>query len=458
MAVTRVGLGGPIAGLGGGSGGGGGGGAEARAGIAVSGDTNSGDSSLEPLAITVAGVTTTTHWSDLEIRLDLEAPGTASGRFLSSSIAAGEAVEVWRGGVGVGVPLFGGTALQLAPQARRFADRITVDVTATDYQWLMDQPRPVTAKFQALGVNTAVRTLINSYAPAGFVAGYLPATLGDLGEMQFTDEPLSRALTRIAAQVDGGAYWSIDPEKRVSMWPASDDPPHGAGAVLAVTDATSTQRAPKVDLDLTGIRTRVICEGGGAATTSLTGAYATVVPVDETGWYDASSGGGARAAHVTFTYAACSPTAGPGVLTGCSGITDDIPQGDTVYVREQAEDAGAQAALASLLGGSGIAVHVVKDGRIDAASAAHRAAAELTFYDDLVRALSYETDEEVHTLPGRAMAVSITRPAVIAQTVRVQRVTIRKHGAVTATSTSLARVVDTRPAQVRLAQLLRGEG
>jgi hypothetical protein len=426
--------------------------------VAVSGDTNSGDSCLEPLAVTVAGVTTTTLWSDLEIQLDLEAPSTASGRFLSSSLAAGDAVAVWRGGVGVGVPLFGGSALQVAPRARRFADRITMDVTATDYRWLMDQPRPVTARFQQVGVNTAVRTLINSFAPADVVAGYLPSTIGDIGEMQFTDTPVSRALDRIAAQVDGGAYWSIDPEKRVSMWPASDDPPHLAGAALAVTDATLAQRAPRVDLDLTGIRTRVICEGGGAATTSLTGAGATVVPVDETGWYDASSGGGARAAHVTFTYAACSPTGGPGVLTGCAGITDDIPQGDTVYVREQADDAGAQAVLATLIGGSGIAVHVVKDGRIDAASAAQRATAELTFYDTLVRGLAYETDEEVHTLPGRTIAVSITRPAVIAQTVRAQRVTIRKHGAVTATSTVLVRAVETRPASVRLAALLKGEG
>jgi hypothetical protein len=429
----------------------------ARSGEFRSGQARSGDSSLEPLSVTVGGVTTTTLWSDLEIRLDLEAPGTASGRFMSSSIAAGEAVEVWRGGVGVGVPLFGGTALQLAPRSKRFSERITTDVTATDYRWLLNQPTRVTTRFQAIGVNVAVHTLINSFAPAGFVAGYLPSTLGNIGEMQFTDETFTRALDRIAAQVDGGAYWTLDPEKRVSMWPTSEDPPHLAGVALAVTDATSAQRAPKVDLDLTGVRTRVICEGGGSQASALALIGATEVAVDETGWYN-TAGGDARAAQTVFTYTATSPSAGPGVLTGCSGITDDIPQGETVYVREQADDAGAQTVLATLIGGSGIAVHVVKDGRINAASAAQRATAELTFYDALVRGLSYETDEEVHTLPGRTIAVSITRPAVIAQTVRAQRVTIRKQGAVTATSTVLARAVETRPAQVRLAALLKGEG
>jgi hypothetical protein len=429
----------------------------ARSGEFRSGQARAGDSSLEPLSVTVGGVTTTTLWSDLEIRLDLEAPGTASGRFMSSSIAAGEAVEVWRGGVGVGVPLFGGTALQLAPRSKRFSERITTDVTATDYRWLLNQPTRVTTRFQAIGVNVAVHTLINSFAPAGFVAGYLPSTLGNIGEMQFTDETFTRALDRIAAQVDGGAYWTLDPEKRVSMWPTSEDPPHLAGVALAVTDATSAQRAPKVDIDLTGVRTRVICEGGGSQASALALIGATEVAVDETGWY-AAAGGEARAAQTVFTYTATSPSAGPGVLTGCSGITDDIPQGETVYVREQADDAGAQTVLATLIGGSGIAVHVVKDGRINAASAAQRATAELTFYDALVRGLSYETDEEVHTLPGRTIAVSITRPAVIAQTVRAQRVTIRKQGAVTATSTVMARAVETRPAQVRLAALLKGEG
>jgi hypothetical protein len=424
----------------------------ARSGVARSGDTTSGDATLDPLVIRIGGATVTTAVEDLSIRLTLEGPATARGRYLSASLAPGAAVEVWRGGVSVGVPLFAGTAVQLEPRARRFAERVTTEFVAVDYRWLMDQATRITRRFQNVGVNMAVRAVL----PAGFSAGYLPASLGNIGEMQITDETVSRCLDRIAAQVEGGAYWGVSATKVVSMWPASEDPPHLYTAPLAVTDATA-HRNPRADLDITNIRTRVTVEGGGAATTSLTSAGATVVPVDETGWYNASSGGGARAAQAVFTYAACSPASGPGLLVGCAGITDDLPQGETVYVRETADDASAQAALFALIGTS-LAVHTVKDGRINAQSAASRAAAELTFYDDVIRGLAYEVAEDVGVVPGRTVAVSLTRPAVIQQTARIQTVSIEKFGAVTATSTVLVRKVDTRPTQITLTQILRGEG
>jgi hypothetical protein len=355
------------------------------------------------------------------------------------------------------VPLFGGSALQVRPQASRFSERITTDVTATDYRWLLDQATRVTTRFQGIGVNVAVRTVISSCAPTEFSAGYLPSTLGDIGEMQFTDEPITRALDRIAAQVDGGAVWEVSPEKVISMWPAGVDPPHLSASSLVVSDATA-HRAPKVDIDLTGIRTRVICEGGGSAASERAYLGSSLVAVDETGWYDVSSGGSARAAQVVFTYAAASPASGPGYLTGCVGITDDIPQGETVYVREQADDSAAQTVLASLIGGSGIAVSVVKDGRINAQSAAQRAAAELTFYDALVRGVAYETAEDTTLVPGRVVAVSITRPAVVQQAVTAQQVRIRQQGVINASSTILARSVDARPTRVTLTQILQGKG
>jgi hypothetical protein len=61
-------------------------------------------------------------------------------------------------------------------------------------------------------------------------------------------------------------------------------------------------------------------------------------------------------------------------------------------------------------------------------------------------------------VPGRTVAVSITRPAVIQQTARLQRVRIEKYGAVTASSAVLVRRVETRPTQITLTQILRGDG
>lgn len=428
--------------------------AEARSGVARSGDTYSGDASLEPLTITIGGVDVTRQTSDLEVAMRLNQPWTASAETVSSSLTAGAAVGVWRGGVDVGVPLFGGHLLQPSPKAARFAERISVSWTATDLRWRMAQEALVTIRLAGVGVNTAVRTILTQFAPATITAGYLPSTLGDIGEMQFTNERLDRAIDRIAAQVEGGAYWEVSPTGVVSMWPASADPPHLAGAALAVTNA-STHRHPQVDLDMTNIRTRVICEGGGSATTAVTAAGATTVSVEETGWY-LSTGGGARAGQVVFDYTGVSTASGPGDLTGCTGITDDIPQGEVVVVRQQADDSAAQTDLAGILGGTGIAVHRVSDGRINATSAAQRALAELEFYKAAVRAMTYTTDEDVHTVPGRTVAVSITAPATIQQDVRVQRVTVRKFGAITTTATSLERAVETSPTAITLAHMLRG--
>ena len=114
--------------------------------------------------------------------------------------------------------------------------------------------------------------------------------------------------------------------------------------------------------------------------------------------------------------------------------------------------------LASLIGGSGIAVSIVKDGRINAQSAAQRATAELTFYDALVRGLVYETAEDTTLVPGRVVAVSITRPAVVQQAVTAQQVRIRQQGVINASSTLLARTVDARPTRVTLTQILQGKG
>jgi hypothetical protein len=406
--------------------------------------------------VQIGALDLTRHQEDLTIALALEGPSTASATSHSSSLTAGATVGVWRGGVSVGVPLFAGTLLQATPSAARFAERVQTAWTATSYRWRLSKEATVTTRLQGIGVNMAVRQLVATYAPAGFSCGYLPSTLGNIDEMQFTDETLTRALDRIAAQVSGGAYWDVDAWQRVSMWLASEDPPHLKSGTIAVTDA-STHRTPQVEIDLASIRTRVLCEGGGSGTTAVTAAGATTVAVEETGWYG-SSGGGARAGQTVFAYTGRSSASGPGTLTGCTGITADIPQGELVQVREQADDASAQTALAALIGGTGIAVHVVRDGRINAGTAAARAAADLRFYSDVIRGLTFTADEDVQMVPGRFVATSITRPAVIADNLRIQQVTIQQFGAVTSTATSLERTVETRPVEVSLAHLLRGEG
>jgi len=428
----------------------------ARSNVAHSGNVHSGDF-VQSFAITVAGTDRTTKmWSDEGTITDIlgSEPSQFQGKARGFPLTEGSEVKIFNGGIDVGVPYFCGHVVTSAPASQRKADQVAYDFTARDYTWFMDQHSRVTGYYENIGVNTLVRQLLASFAPSGFFGGYLPSTLGTVTAISFENELLSVAITRIADQVSGGAFWSCEYDKTVSMWLASEDNPRWAGTALTVTDTTD-QRKITYSVDLTQVRTRVIWEGGGGQTTSLVGAGASTIPVNEIGWYG-SSGGTVRGGTSIITYTGVSASSGPGNITGCSGITRDIAQGESVYVRAQADDSAAQTALAALMGGDGIAVAFDSDNRLSLSECTNRAAADLASLSTAVRNISYFIDDGVNVVSGRPVSINITKPATVVATLRVQQVVTTKRSKVVGTTIGLERQVTASPTRVNLADLLLG--
>lgn len=427
---------------------------DARSGVARSGVTRSGDFD-QSFIITIAGNDRTRKvWSSGSQIDDVQGadPNTFKATARGFAVTEGQEVKVYNGGVDVGIPYFCGHILEVDPTSKRKSDRVAYRFIATDYTWLLDQGALITGEYGGMGVNTLVRRLIAAFAPTGFTAGYLPASLGDIDRMDFRNESFTDALTRIADRVDGGAFWSCDYHKVISMWPAAEEDPHAMGSAETVVDGDG-HRQPIYRVDLTQVRTRVICEGGGSNTTALVATSATTIPVDETKWYR-SSGGAFRAGLAIGTYTGVTAASGPGSLTGVSGVAFDIPQGEPVVVRAQADDSAAQTALAALIGGNGVAVHYISDGRLSVEECENRASAELESYGAQLREFGYIAEDAINLVSGRSVAVNVTKPATVNMTLRSQRVTIRKRSKVVGSTLGLERVVQLAPVRVDLANVL----
>lgn len=430
----------------------------ARSNVAHSGNVHSGDF-VQSFAVTVAGTDRTTKiWSDDTTITDIlgSEPTVMEGVARGFALSEGQEVKVYNGGVDVGVPYFCGHVVRVQPASPRKVDQVAYTFTARDYTWFMDQRSRVTGYYDNIGANTLVRQLLASYAPTGFAGGYLPSTLGTITAISFENELLSEAITRIASQVSGGAFWSVEGDKTVSMWLASEENPRWAGTSLSVTDSTD-QREPEYEVDISQIATRVIWEGGGGQTTAQVDAGSTTVTVNEIGWYS-SSGGTVRGGPVIFTYTGVSAASGPGDLTGCSGITRDIAQGQSIYVRAQADDSAAQTALASLMGGDGIALAFYSDNRLSLAECTNRATADLSSVSSAVRSYRYATDDQVNTVSGKSVSVNVTKPATVNTSLRVQQVVIKKRSTVSGSTVGLERFVTCSPVRVTLSDLLLGVG
>jgi hypothetical protein len=112
-------------------------------------------------------------------------------------------------------------------------------------------------------------------------------------------------------------------------------------------------------------------------------------------------------------------------------LSADIPQGTTVAVLAQADDATAQTALAAVLGSgrSGVSVGWFSDGRLSQGEVTQRAAADVEAFKSAIPALSYTVAQRYHE-PGKTVSVSTTDPVTISDTFRVQQVVMRPYGIV----------------------------
>jgi hypothetical protein len=113
-------------------------------------------------------------------------------------------------------------------------------------------------------------------------------------------------------------------------------------------------------------------------------------------------------------------------LTGCTGITYALVNGDPVNIVAIVNDAAAQTALATRVGGDGIHEMFISDGRWSITEATARANAELSLRKDPLVTVSF-TSRDPSMQSGRDVTLTITSPA-ISGTFKIQRVTITELG------------------------------
>jgi hypothetical protein len=113
-------------------------------------------------------------------------------------------------------------------------------------------------------------------------------------------------------------------------------------------------------------------------------------------------------------------------LTGCTGIAYALVNGDPVNIVVIVNDAAAQTALATRVGGDGIHEMFISDGRWSITEATARANAELSLRKDPLVTVSF-TSRDPSMQSGRDVTLTITSPA-ISGTFKIQRVTITELG------------------------------
>lgn len=299
------------------------------------------------------------------------------------------------------------------------------ECACSDWWWLLNRYARVTGTFSG-GVNSVVARLLATYSNGGFLPGYLPQTLGDIS-ITCDDEPLGDVLRRVAKGANGGAgaFIRLTPFKRVDIATSFPD-----GLTLTLVNG-SDQRTIVRESMLDQVRTRVRARGKGAQTTEIVSfAAASTLPVADCSIF-ADSGSVWVAGMGPVAYTGRSATSGPGLLTGCTGVTDDIAQGTLVQVYVEVNDATAQSDLATKLGGgrSGIATHSIANEAWSLAEATAMAGAHLTLLKApqvalTIAGVAVPAAQMLRQEVGAVLAASVTVPMTVSGDYRVQQVTV----------------------------------
>lgn len=339
--------------------------------------------------------------------------------------------------------LFGGT-IQRVKSVPGLGFLTKWEVVASDWWWLLNRYARVSGRFVG-GVNTVVARILATATDGGFLPGYLPQSLGDV-DITCDDEAPGDALKRIAKASNGGAgaFVRLTPFKRVDMATSFPD-----GISLTLVNASEFPVAFTEQL-LDQVRTRVQVRGEGAQTTAAVAYTSTSLPVAECGLFAASGtvwvpGQGA------VTYTGRSVASGPGALTGVAGLTAEVAQGTVIQVYAVVDDATAQTALATRLGGgrSGIAVHSLANEEWSLSEATAMGGAHLALLKDPQRVLHLEATamsaaQMLRHEVGAVLAASVTTPQTISGDFRLQRVTISAFSSLAEAEPSFRVVLDAR--------------
>jgi hypothetical protein len=347
---------------------------------------------------------------------------------------------VARNGGANGVVMFRGRLMNIRTTAVREADDPTHKLTVRGDHWLMDRFARVNAVYYGKATNEIVAHILANFtngSPA-FRVGSIPFDLGPIDRIEFKDELVSQAITRVLAATATTAVWRLSPQHKVSATPNA----FFDGNPLTLDDGDVGHWDFTVEDDGEQIRTRSTYEGEFTMASETVDAGASVVPVDETALF-AAGGGLARSTRNIITYGGLSVASGPGNLTGCSGITESIAQGDLIHVYALANNTTAQTVLATALGGglSGIATDAQSNSDLSLTECEANAARDVEAFGTQTYAATYTTRNEFSKV-GKLVAVNVTKPHPVVQNIRIRAVTITPRGRFDASTVNWDYAVD----------------
>lgn len=323
--------------------------------------------------------------------------------------------------------VFGGTVVRLTRRSVKNPGGNAVNVTLFDFKlndwtWLLNR-RTVTKTYPAGMLAHLVFQDIMGTFTAGFTFSHVQTTAPALtAPLVFKGTKVASALTALCQITSPNWNWYVDPnlDAHYFLTETSQRP-------KALAPGNSTYDQLNYTLDLTPIRTRILVEGGGAATTAPAAVGDTSVAVDECGKYSATGGTVVAPEGILITYTGVSASSGPGTLTGipaigAGSISVPLLQGDPLNVWVVVDDVAAQAALGALErdqhGNPTDGIHeqplTVTDGTI--AQCQQAANAELAAYRTaVVTGTVWSRDKLMKTgkilsiaLPSRGIVVDVT--------------------------------------------------
>jgi hypothetical protein len=308
--------------------------------------------------------------------------------------------------------------------------------------WLLDRFSRVSKQYYSQSVNGIVSDVLANFTDGGFVVGDVDHAFGNLS-ITFTNETVLRALERVAAAVD--AHVVLGPNRHVSILETVVD-----GHTHTIDNTETDFWDLRFNQDLSQARNRTTVEGQGSALAANASFGETTLTLESTGWASAT-GGSARLNQVTFTYTGKTST----TLTGVSGFNTDGAIGDEVNLVVTSDNASAQTAMATLLGGglSGVVQHYIQDRRLSEDEAQARADEDVATFGDAVVSLSYVT-RDPFVFPVKEITVNLTSPRTLAGTFLISSVNVIAHGSFSENDVSFENHVRATRLHVTLPSLL----
>lgn len=331
---------------------------------------------------------------------------------------------------------FGGTLVKTTRKSVKNQDGASVavklfDLAATDWTWLLN--KYLVTKQYAAGTagHVIVLDIMSTFVPAGlgFTTGKVKTSAPSLtAPLKIKGIPVGDALSYVCQATVPNWQWYPDPAQAIHYFDVETNQ-----RPQAIRPKVYTYDRLDYTSDITQIRTRIVCEGGGARTTAPVAVGATSIPVDECAWYSATGGKVISSGQSTIlTYTGVSAASGPGNITGVpasstGSVTVALLQGDSLNVWVITDNAAAQTALGAMeltaTGAITDGIHekylAVTNGTIAQCTQANNA--ELDAYDNAnVSGTLWSTDKMFRS--GKTLLIDLAARGITSE-VTIQQVT-----------------------------------